>query len=162
MEAYAVATGHNLDDTLATLLQAYVRGDVAQLAKLRPVLPPSEGLVARVRPLIETPEEDLRLYVEPLGIEHAKAKCPYSQGATSFTYKAALELLEQEHPSVKFQMLRSFLDKLQPLISNCAISEQAGRKCAICGEPSTSAICQFCRIRNQILRENFRINKNVW
>jgi len=115
--AHVLATGHNLDDFLAALLQAYIRGDLRALAKLRPYLPPEGKLVARAKPLVETPERDTKLYVEALGLEHVTWKCPYSSGASSFEYKRVLDLLELEHPSVKFQMLRSFLERIQPLIS---------------------------------------------
>jgi len=150
--AYAVATGHNLDDTLAALLQAYVRGDLAQLAKLGPVLPPSDGFVARVKPLIETPEADVELYARVSGLEVVGVKCPYSRGATSFTYKAALDLLEREHPSVKFQMLRSFLDRIQPALRSAGREGPGLTKCSLCGEPSSSPVCQFCRIRARVLQ----------
>ncbi len=154
---YALATGHNLDDTLAAVLQAYVRGDVGALSKLGPALPPGGGFVARVKPLIETPEGDVRLYAEYAGIEYVRVKCPYSRGATSYTYKAALDLLEREHPGIKFQMLRSFLDRLQPALAGARPSAEQLDKCTVCGEPSRSPVCQFCRIRRQIgvrLREH--------
>jgi tRNA(Ile)-lysidine synthase TilS/MesJ len=92
--AHVLATGHNLDDFLAALLQAYIRGDLRALAKLRPYLPPEGKLVARAKPLVETPERDTKLYVEALGLEHVTWKCPYSSGASSFEYKRVLDLLE--------------------------------------------------------------------
>ena len=147
--AHVLATGHNLDDFLAALLQAYIRGDLRALAKLRPYLPPEGKLVARAKPLVETPERDTKLYVEALGLEHVTWKCPYSSGASSFEYKRVLDLLEEEHPSIKFQMLRSFLERIQPLIS---VEEPSLLSCSKCGEPSSSPVCQFCRIKSMIAK----------
>ena len=147
--AHVLATGHNLDDFLAALLQAYIRGDLRALAKLRPYLPPEGKLVARAKPLVETPERDTKLYVEALGLEHVTWKCPYSSGASSFEYKRVLDLLEGEHPSIKFQMLRSFLERIQPLIS---VEEPSLLSCSKCGEPSSSPVCQFCRIKSMIAK----------
>jgi uncharacterized protein (TIGR00269 family) len=147
--AHVLATGHNLDDFLAALLQAYIRGDLRALAKLRPYLPPEGKLVARAKPLVETPERDTKLYVEALGLEHVTWKCPYSSGAPSFEYKRVLDLLEEEHPSIKFQMLRSFLERIQPLIS---VEEPSLLSCSKCGEPSSSPVCQFCRIKSMIAK----------
>ena len=147
--AHVLATGHNLDNFLAALLQAYIRGDLKALAKLRPYLPPEGKLVARAKPLVETPERDAKLYVEALGLEHVTWKCPYSSGASSFEYKRALDLLELEHPSIKFQMLRGFLERIQPLIS---VEEPSLLSCSKCGEPSSSPVCQFCRIKSMIAK----------
>jgi uncharacterized protein (TIGR00269 family) len=147
--AHVLATGHNLDDFLAALLQAYIRGDLKALAKLRPYLPPEGKLVARAKPLVETPERDTKLYVEALGLEHVTWKCPYSSGASSFEYKRVLDLLELEHPSIKFQMLRGFLERIQPLIS---VEEPSLLSCSKCGEPSSSPVCQFCRIKSMIAK----------
>ena len=147
--AHVLATGHNLDDFLVTLLQAYIRGDLRTLAKLKPYLPPEGKLVARAKPLVETPERDVALYVEALGLEHVGWKCPYSRGATSFEYKRVLDLLEGEHPSIKFQMLRSFPEKVQPLIK---VEVPNLTPCSRCSEPSSSPLCQFCRIREEVAK----------
>jgi len=113
-------------------------------------LPAWEGkLVAKAKPLVETPEKDTKLYVQALGLEHVTWKCPYSSGASSFEYKRVLDLLEGEHPSIKFQMLRSFLERIQPLIS---VEEPSLVSCSKCGEPSSSPVCQFCRIKSRIAK----------
>ncbi|MEM1809937.1 MAG: TIGR00269 family protein [Thermofilaceae archaeon] len=151
MKAYAIATGHNLDDTLAAVLQALVRGDVNSLARIGPVLPPTGKFVARVKPLIETPESDSKLYADFLDLGYVAAKCPYSRGATSFAYKAAIELLEHEFPSVKLQMLRPFLDKVQPSLGG--IEEGRLTECVECGEPTSRQLCRFCRVRTEVLRK---------
>lgn len=75
------------------MLQAYVRGDVNLPARVGLDLPPGNGFVARVKPLIETPESDCKLEADLLSLEYVTLKCPYSRGATSFTRKAAIELL---------------------------------------------------------------------
>lgn len=146
--AHVVATGHTLDDFLSVLLQAYVRGDLGLLSKHKPYLPPADGLVARAKPLSETPESDTLAYARILGLRFTERKCPYAGKAASLDYKAALDLLEERHPSTKFQMLRSFLDKIQPRVA--AEAREGLGRCEVCGEPSSSRVCQFCRLRAQL------------
>jgi len=146
--AHVVATGHTLDDFLSVLLQAYIRGDLGLLSKHKPYLPLADGLVARAKPLAETPESDTLAYARILGLRFTERKCPYSRKAVSADYKAALDLLEGRHPGLKFQMLRSFLDRIQPRIA--AEAGSAVGRCEVCGEPSFSRVCQFCRLRAQL------------
>lgn len=143
MGARVLATGHNLDDFLAVVLQAYIRGDIRLLSKLKPSLPPIDGLVAKVKPLVETPEKDALLYVLLRELDYVKEECPYAVGATSIEYKALLNQLEDKHPGIKLQMLRAFLDRIQPLIT---YEELPLTTCRRCGEPSSSSTCQFCRL----------------
>jgi uncharacterized protein (TIGR00269 family) len=153
--ANVVATGHTLDDFLSVLLQAYIRGDLELLSKHKPYLPPADGLVARAKPLAETPESDTLTYARILGLRFTERKCPYAGKAVSADYKAALNLLEERHPGIKFQMLRSFLDRVQPRVAAGAGAEL--RKCEVCGEPSSSRVCQFCRFRAQLAGERLRL-----
>uniref|UniRef100_A0A7C3SKV2 TIGR00269 family protein n=1 Tax=Thermofilum pendens TaxID=2269 RepID=A0A7C3SKV2_THEPE len=146
--AHVVATGHTLDDFLSVLLQAYIRGDLELLSKHKPYLPPADGLVARAKPLSETPERDTLTYARILGLRFTGRKCPYSRRAVSADYKASLDLLEERHPGLKFQMLRSFLDRVQPRIA--AEARGGLGRCEACGEPSSSRVCQFCRFRAQL------------
>jgi len=143
MGARVLATGHNLDDFLAVVLQAYIRGDLRLLSKLKPSLPPIDGLIAKVKPLVETHEKDALLYVLLRGLEYMEEECPYAVGATSIEYKALLNQLEDKHPGIKLQMLRAFLDRIQPLIT---YEEPPLAICEKCGEPSSGSICQFCRL----------------
>lgn len=144
MGAHVLATGHNLDDFLATLLQAYIRGDLRALTKLKPYLPGRGKLVARAKPLIETPEKDAETYVQAIGLDYVSWKCPYAQDASSLEYKKVVNMLEEKYPSIKFQMIRSFLKRIQPLIR---VEEPSLVSCSKCGEPSSSPVCQFCQIK---------------
>lgn len=147
--AHVLATAHNLDDFLATLLQAYIRGDLRALAKLKPYLPGEGKLVAKAKPLVETPEKDTKAYVQALGLDHVNWKCPYAQDASSLEYKKVLNALEGRYPSIKFQFMRSFLERIQPLIG---VEEPSLVSCSKCGEPSSSPVCQFCRIKSRIAK----------
>ena len=149
--ANAIATGHNLDDITAVLLQAYIRGDVDTLRRLDPALPGGEGFVARIKPLIEVSEKETMTYAFLEGLKWLSDECPYSRGATSLEYKSIMNILEYNHPSIKLQMLRVFLKRIKPLLGH-----QTGGKvknCKICGEPAMRDVCSFCRLRLKVVRE---------
>jgi len=149
--ADVLATGHSMDDFLSVLLQAYIRGDLETLAKLSPKLPKADGLVARVKPLVETPERDVLAYALLRELEYVEEECPYAKGATSVEYKMILNSLEDRHPGIKFQMLRAFMSRIQPALK----TEKKGflRRCEECGEPSSRNVCQFCRLRKLVTGE---------
>lgn len=154
--ATVIVTGHTLDDFLAVLMQAYTRGDLQQLAKHRVYLPPADGLIARAKPLVETPERESLLYAQLLGLEFTVIECPLSRGATLADFKAALNLLEERHPGMKIMMLRAFLNRLQPLLPS---ERRVPGRCEVCGEPSTSSVCQFCRIRSRLTQLRATCNR---
>jgi predicted amidophosphoribosyltransferase len=44
-------------------------------------------------------------------------------------------------------MLRSFLERVQPLVK---VEEPSLTLCSRCGEPSSSPVCQFCRVKSRV------------
>jgi hypothetical protein len=44
-------------------------------------------------------------------------------------------------------MLRSFLERVQPLVK---VEEPSLTLCSKCGEPSSSPVCQFCRVKSRV------------
>jgi uncharacterized protein (TIGR00269 family) len=139
--ATKVATAHNLDDEVQTILINYIRGDIARLGRLRGR---REEFVPRIKPLRDVPEKEVALYAILAGIPIITAQCPYATRSFRFTVKKMLNELERKHPGSKYSLMRGyerFLDFLPPVQS-----ERKLARCERCGDASASRICKACEI----------------
>ncbi len=146
--ATVLATGHNLDDTVGTMLSAFFAGDLESIQRLKPVLPPLiPGQARKVKPLIHTPEREDLYYVLLNRLPVQECNCPHGSGSSVHRYKALLDNLETQNPNVKHQLLAVFLKKLVPLIPQREPGPQQVQACRQCGEPTSSSegLCARCR-----------------
>jgi len=147
--AYDVlATGHNLDDEAATLLGNTLEWSTGYLLRQGPVLPASEGLVKKVKPLFKFYEKQVASYAFLRRIDYINEDCPYAEGATSLFYKDVLNRLEEERPAIKLSFYLNFLRAKEEGIfsggDNTVVLERLQR-CPSCGQPTTSPTkCAFC------------------
>lgn len=139
-----IATGHNLDDEAATLLGNVLHWQVGYLAHQAPVLESTyPGLVRRIKPLYTLTEKETATYCLLKDIAYHADECPNSKGARSLLYKDVLNRIERESPGAKQTFVRGFLEKTQAVFQNESVNL---RDCAICGQPTTSNTCAFCRM----------------
>jgi len=147
----ALATGHNLDDEVARLFANVLRWDAAYLGGQGPVLPAEGRFVRKIKPLYRVTEFETAAYCFFKGIDHWKAGCPYSGGASFTGHKKLFADLEDRSPGQKVAFYEAFLDRGRP---HFAAPNQAGGEtlapCQTCGYPSSSEICGVCRIRAQV------------
>lgn len=139
--------GHNLDDEAATLFGNVMQWNLDYLARQRPVLPASEGGLARkVKPLLRVAERETAAYAILRGIEYEVEECPMAAGNTINRYKEWLNRLEEESPGMKANFLFGFLERGR------AAFEESGAPalgaCANCGRPTTGDVCAFCRLQH--------------
>lgn len=155
-----LATGHNLDDTLEVMLNAFISGDYETIYKLKPVLPPfPPNNYWKVKPLINTPEYDVLLYVSFNNIPVKSLDCPLGDDARSLRRKEILRMWEDREPMIKFQLFSSFTKKLAPLIEKNITDFGEVKTCKICGGPSNNDICATCR-RIEYIRSKLSIKIN--
>ncbi|MBN2013774.1 MAG: TIGR00269 family protein [Candidatus Altiarchaeota archaeon] len=145
-----IATGHNLDDEIQTSMMNFIRGELDRMARMGPIVGVvrDAGFIPRIKPLRDSPEDEVLLYARLKGLEFEPSKCPYSQDALRKTIRSAIDLIEEKHPGSKFQMLKS-TDRLIPIIRS---SMEAGeiRKCSICGEVTSGRLCRVCQIKKEL------------
>jgi len=139
-----LATGHNLDDTVASLIANLLRWDISYLAKHLPVLPEEEGFAKKVKPLILVPEREVLLYAVLRGIDFVEGCCPESRDATFRRYKSLINEIEDESPGTKRFFYEGFL-------KNVRLFQEVQEPpkllaCKVCGYPTISEICSFCRL----------------
>ncbi|WP_457643166.1 TIGR00269 family protein [Persephonella sp.] len=146
-----IATGHNLDDEVAVLFGNTLRWEIDYLKRQYPVLKEEKGFIKKVKPLCKITEKESALYAFFNNIEYIEYECPFSEGASSIEYKEFLSKLEEKHPGTKLQFYLNFLKKMYPILKEHE-SKQAEevKTCVICGEPSFSDICSFCRLKQKV------------
>lgn len=144
-----IATGHNLDDEVAVLLGHTLRWDQEFLARQYPVLDERPGLKKKVKPFIYFTEKQTTVYALVNQIAYVRDECPFAVGATSLYYKDILNRLEHDRPGSKRQFLDGFfktrtrfLDSEPPPLTPCRQ----------CGQPTTSDVCAYCRLVEQVRR----------
>lgn len=144
-EYAAVATGHNMDDEAATLLGNVLHWQIGYLERQSPNMPPDEkGLARKVKPLCRLTERETAAYCLLKGIDYILEECPMSEGARSLLYKEVLNRLEEVSPGTKEHFYHGFLRNGKLYFEKRQTKPELV-KCKKCGQPTTAAICNFCR-----------------
>lgn len=142
--------GHNLDDEAATLFANVLGWQTEYLARQRPVLPATDGGLARkVKPLIRVAERETAAYAILQGIDYEVEECPMAGGNTINRYKRWLDALEEESPGLKTRFLTGFFERGQASFEPTAPPELFS--CELCGQPTTGQVCAFCHLRRVTL-----------
>ncbi|HID05625.1 MAG TPA: TIGR00269 family protein, partial [Armatimonadetes bacterium] len=140
-----LATGHNLDDEVATLLSNVLHWQIGYLARQSPVLPARDGFVRRIKPFWRFSGKETALYALLTGIAYIEDECPYSVDATTIFLKTVLNRIEEHSPGAKLQFYSNFLSKARPLFEMEHEPQVQLHPCDKCGMPTTGDICAFCR-----------------
>ena len=144
----AIATGHNLDDEVATLMSNTLQWETGYLARQAPVLPSVHPKLARkVKPFCRLYERETAAYALVRGIDYIYDECPYAVGAQTIFYKGLLNQLENHSPGAKMQFYLQFL-KTKDEGRFIAVEEEIELgECQNCGQPTTApGLCAFCRL----------------
>jgi uncharacterized protein (TIGR00269 family) len=144
-----LATGHNLDDEAAVLFGNTLKWSSEYLLRQGPVLPGSEGLARKVKPLCRFYEREMTAYAISRGIEYIYDECPFADGSQSIFYKESLNLLETARPGAKLIFYLSFLEakKSGNLFIEKNVEQSQLHACQKCGQPTSAPdFCSFCRM----------------
>jgi len=145
VNATKIATGHTLDDEVQTVLMNIFRGDIARLAKEKPVtseVPPL--FVQKIKPLCEIPEKESALYAYIRKIPFQDTPCPYASEALRNDIRGMLNRIEQNHAGSKFTVSKA-MERLRPALEVTSKKEYF-RNCTECGEPSALDLCKACEL----------------
>lgn len=162
-EGAILATGHNLDDEVAILLQNVLHWQTGYLARQAPVLPSTPPRLARkVKPFFRFYERETAAYAILRGIDYIYEECCFATGATTIFYKGLLNRLEERSRGAKSQFYLSFLRAKEKGRFFGRVSPQGRRddaerilvdeglelgECERCGQPTTApGLCAFCRL----------------
>jgi tRNA-5-methyluridine54 2-sulfurtransferase len=146
-----VATGHNLDDEAAVLLGNVLRWETGYLGRQHPVLPATPGFARKVKPLYRLGERETAAYCVLRGLDYQVEECPMAEGNRHLGFKEVLDGLEDRSPGAKAAFLFGFVDRAHEYFIDDAGAEREGlQDCVVCGSPSTSDVCAFCRLRDRV------------
>jgi uncharacterized protein (TIGR00269 family) len=144
----AIATGHNLDDEVAVLMQNTLHWQTGYLARQAPVLKARDGLARKVKPFARIYEREAAAYALVRGIDYIYDECPFARGSTTNFYKDLLNQLEVNSPGTKQQFYLQFLRAREA--GKAAFEETEAvelHPCVRCGQPTTAGpLCAFCRL----------------
>jgi len=144
VNATRLATAHNLDDEVQSMLMNIIRGDVSRISQIKPVLEgEKQGFVQRTKPLCEVPEREVALYAFLKRIKFQTVSCPYLETSLRQDVRLFLNRLEMKHPGTKFTIYRSF-GKIRPYLEGMERMGELGY-CEVCGEPATGGVCRACQ-----------------
>ncbi len=145
--ANKIATGHNLDDEIQSFLMSFARVDSIKFSKFTPELNQIHAkLIPRIKPLWNTPENDILKWVSLNDIEIHEAVCPYSAQSLRGKIKRFLNENEKIYPDLKINIMNSFKEILD--FENDIPAKL--NECKKCGEPTSSDICKACELRDEI------------
>ncbi len=148
--ADAVATGHNLDDLLAQMIHSISTGRLSEAFKLKPVSEGRGRLKRRIKPLAFTQAVESMIYVYTQNLPFQRSPCPYSTGAFRRRIYIVEGLCEAEdlRPGFKESLYKNMLE----LTSRISCGDEEYRECRICGMPSRSDVCSFCKLLMKLER----------
>lgn len=142
--AQLLATGLNLDDTAQSILMNLTRGDADRLAMMGPHNAAVEGLVPRVQPLRQIPENEVLLYAMMEGVPFLSSTCPYYEEASRNLFREIVLRIEDEMPGSRYAMLKA--------LSKMEVGRSGGeaRRCTACGEVTSSVLCRACILKSEV------------
>jgi len=144
----AVALGHHLDDLTTYIIKNFLLQKLEDIRKLGPKTESHHKfLVSRIRPLCEVYEKEIALYAIFTGIPYQTVECPHRSMGIEDKIKAFLNNIEEDSPGFKIAFLRSIAKNT----SKYPLTNSKVRQCEICGMPSQSNICSFCKMMHKAL-----------
>src|SRR5260370_7611350 len=143
--------GHNGDWEGALLFGTALQWRVEALPRRPPALPSTHPKpVRRVKPLSRLSERETAAYAFLRRIDYIVEECPFAAGATSIAHKEVLNRMEDASPGAKHNFLFGVLDKARAAFDG--LEDVSLQECARCGQVTTSTVCAFCKLADQVKR----------
>ena len=141
--ANKLATGHNLDDEVQSIMMNYLKGDIERLMRLRPMRT-QPGLIPRIKPLREIPEKEVALYGMVKGFYEPSRECPYATLSWRSDVRDMMNIFENHFPGTKLSTLKGY-EKVIELAEGRWVQTKLS-SCKICGEPCVRDLCKSCEM----------------
>ncbi len=147
--AHVVATGHNADDFAKFALKNLYAGEALWLSKISRYLGSDDPLLLpKLRPLIHRTGEEIMAYVEEQGLPYVEERCPLAPRRDRF-----MELVRMGEgliPGFRKGLVRG----AERVAGALHVPKGRLRRCSVCGEPSSTDPCAFCRLRMSVVRKS--------
>jgi tRNA(Ile)-lysidine synthase TilS/MesJ len=150
--ATKIATGHHGDDILVFFIKNILGMNYSWIGKFRPKVESNNPkLLTKIRPLFFVGRRENEEFVKNLGVSYVQESlCIYFKEKLKLYEKTnkwydIIDRLESEVPGFKERLLNSVIK-----MSTYFESEDQLKFCKICGEPTNTEICAFCRLTGKI------------
>ncbi len=149
MGADKLATGHNLDDEVQSILMNITANSYDMFVRTGATtgIKRFEGFIPRIKPLYEIPEKEIIAYTGFNNIQHYSHDCcPHSWQAKRNDFRKIFNDLETKYPGTKYSTLKFFNTVKDQLVEIARAKNQHTEMgyCKECAEPSASAVCKAC------------------
>lgn len=144
--ANKIATGHNLDDEVETILMNIFKGDIELALTMGPKtgINKVNGFVTRVKPLYFCTNNDVKRYSIAMNFPVVYDPCPCSFGSFRRDMRKLVELFSKGERRKKEWAVLNFLSIIEKL-KKSTISSNV-KNCEICGEPTRKNVCKTCEL----------------
>lgn len=141
-----LATGHNLDDEAQSVLMNYLKGNTDRSIRLGPKTSAvkNEKFIQRIKPLYFLSEKEVATYAFLKKFPVKFTECPNTSLSFRNGVRDLLNDFESKYPGTKHALINSFLELLPVMIK--AHKGKSARSCINCGEPSSSDVCNACKM----------------
>src|SRR3989338_2516895 len=145
-----LATGHNLDDEVQSIVMNQLKNSMKTSARLGPItgIKHDKRFVKRIKPLYFLTEKEVMTYAYLNGLTSKFNDCPHSDDGFRTYVREWINSFEAKFPGSKHSILNSFLDVLPLLKKGFDVGEI--KECKECGEPCSQNVCQSCQIIKRI------------
>lgn len=144
-----LATGHNLNDEVESVIMNLIRGDVDRIAR-GDGLVKNEKFIPRIKPLQKSPENEVALYA---GLVFPKFnfnyECPYRKEVLRANIKRLMKELEAKHDGILFQIYEGNKRLRESLLKSINLTKSPN-ECMSCGEMTSNEVCQACDLKAKI------------
>ncbi len=142
-----LATGHNLDDEVQSILINQFRNNIARSVRLGPLtgVIKDERFVRRIKPFYFLSEKEVATYAFLKGLLIDLNECPYSELAYRNYVRDMLNNIEEKYPGTKNSVVNSFMEIL-PILKK-QYKHGKINDCKICNEPCSQDVCNSCKLK---------------
>jgi uncharacterized protein (TIGR00269 family) len=142
-----IATGHNLDDEVETIMMNIFAGNPELSFGMGPKngVIKNDKFVQRIKPLYFITNKEVRKYSETMNFPVLYDPCPCSINAFRRDMRKWITDLQKEDPKTKMRLVKNFL-RMIPVVRENYKSERKIEDCNSCGEPSNNKICKRCEL----------------
>lgn len=138
-----IATGHNLDDESQAIMMNLLKAQTALFMRQGPKTSKIEGFTQKIKPLYLMKEKEIMIYSFLKGFNTPYTECPYAKDSFRAQVRDYLNLLEQENPGSKQNIIDTYLNIRKP-------KKVVLQKCQECGSPCNGGICKACRLKEKV------------
>ncbi len=141
-----IATGHNMDDELQSIMMNMTNSNVELIARGGPATGIIEGaFTQRIKPLIFCTEKEAAAYAAIKGFDISFNECPNARQSFRAEVRDLLNGIESRNPGTKRRLMERFMQMIPRLKKTYRENAAEIRQCERCRQPSEHAVCAACR-----------------